>query len=59
MKQTTLEYYKFILERVSFDAILFEKEFKKAISNLPESDANELKAWVKNNYAKYYALIVF
>ena len=59
MKQTTLEYYKFILERVSFDAILFENEFKKAISNLPESDANELKAWVKNNYAKYYALIVF
>ena len=34
-------------------------EFKKAISNLAEGDANELKAWVKNNYAKYYALIVF
>lgn len=57
MKQTTLEYYKFILERVSFDPNLFEKEFKKAISNLPESDANELKVWVKNNYAKYYSLI--
>jgi hypothetical protein len=57
MKQTTLEYYKFILERVSFDAILFEKEFRKAISNLPQEQVGELKAWVKNNYAKYYSLI--
>lgn len=57
MKQTTLEYYKFILERVSFDALLFEKEFRKALSNLPESEAGELKQWVKNNYAKYYSLI--
>jgi hypothetical protein len=57
MKQTTIEYYKFILERVSFDALLFEKEFRKAISNLPESEAGELKLWVKNNYAKYYSMI--
>jgi hypothetical protein len=58
MKQTTLEYYKFILERVSFDALLFEKEFRKAISNLPEMEASELKLWVKNNYSKYYSLII-
>jgi len=57
MKQTTLEYYKFILERVSFDADLFEKEFKKAISNLPQDEASQLKLWVKSNYAKYYSLI--
>jgi thymidylate synthase len=57
MKQTTLEYYKFILERVSFDAHLFEKEFKKAISNLAQEEASELKLWVKSNYAKYYSLI--
>lgn len=57
MKQTTLEYYKFILERVSFDPLLFEKEFRKAVSNLPENDASELRQWVKSNYAKYYSLI--
>lgn len=57
MKQTTLEYYKFILERVSFDALLFEKEFKKAISNLPKEQVGELKEWVKSNYSRYYSLI--
>jgi hypothetical protein len=58
MKRTTLEYYKFILERVSFDALLFEKEFRKAISNLPPEDAQELKIWVKTNYAKFSEIVL-
>lgn len=58
MKRTTLEYYKFILERVSFDALLFEKEYRKAISNLPQEDANELKIWVKTNYAKFSEIVL-
>jgi hypothetical protein len=57
MKRTALEYYKFILERVSFDALLFEKEFRKAISNLLENEARELRDWVRNHYQKYAALI--
>ncbi len=57
MKRTSLEYYKFILERVSFDALLFEKEFRKAIANLLENEVRELKEWVKANYAKHYAVI--
>lgn len=58
MKLTSLEYYKFILERVSFDAILFQKEFRKAITNLLENEVRELTEWVKSNYAKHYAMMV-
>lgn len=57
MKRTSLEYYKFILERVSFDAHLFQKEFRKAITNLLENEVRELTEWVKVNYARHYALI--
>ena len=57
MKRTSLEYYKFILERVSFDPALFEKEYRKAVSNLPQEETRELAEWVKKNYARYFSLI--
>tara|TARA_B100001939_G_scaffold295863_1_gene269531 strand:+ start:185 stop:382 length:198 start_codon:yes stop_codon:yes gene_type:complete len=44
-EKTQLEFYKTILEKVSFDAALFEKEFHKAISDLPYNDSIELKRW--------------
>ena len=44
-ENTQLEFYKIILEKVSFDRILFEKEFKKALIGLSYKDSNELRRW--------------
>ncbi len=54
MKRTSLEYYKFILERVSFDSNLFEKEYKKAVTNLEEEEVIALKSWVKQKFTQHY-----
>ena len=40
-----LEFYKIILEKVSFDPVLFEKEFNKALLGLSYKNSNELKRW--------------
>ena len=42
-----LEFYKTILTKVSFDRILFEKEFKKALIGLSYKDSSELRRWRK------------
>ena len=42
-----LEFYKTILTKVSFDRILFEKEFNKALIGLSYKDASELRRWKK------------
>ena len=44
-EKTKLEFYKTILEKVSFDRMLFEKEFNKAIIGLSYKESNELKRW--------------
>tara|TARA_B100000886_G_C20144638_1_gene375429 strand:- start:327 stop:524 length:198 start_codon:yes stop_codon:yes gene_type:complete len=44
-EKTQLEFYKTILEKVSFDRMLFEKEFNKAIVDLSYKDSVELKRW--------------
>ena len=44
-EKTKLEFYKTILEKVSFDRMLFEKEFDKAIIGLSYKDSSELKRW--------------
>ena len=59
-EKTQLEFYKTILEKVSFDKMLFEKEFNKAIIDLSYKDSNELKRWrkrftlekIQNNYLR-------
>ena len=58
--KTQLEFYKTILEKVSFDRMLFEKEFNKAIIGLSYEDSNELRKWkrkfifegLNNNYIR-------
>ena len=40
-----LEFYKTILTKVSFDWILFEKEFNKALIGLSNKDSDELRRW--------------
>lgn len=47
-----LDFMKMILEKVSFDRHLFEKELKKAISILKIEELIEFKSWC---YAKFSA----
>lgn len=46
MARAMLEYYKTVLQKVSFDAKLFSKELKKAISKLLPYEIEELKRWL-------------
>ena len=48
-----LNYVKTILTKVSFDALLFEKELRKAIKLLVADEINELKKWC---YTRFGAL---
>ena len=51
MRRASLEYCKFILEKVSFDEHLFEKELRKAIQMLAETDIKEFVDWVKKRFS--------
>ncbi|NKI32760.1 hypothetical protein [Croceivirga thetidis] len=46
MARAMLEYTKTILQKVSFDARLFAKEVKKAVSRLLPEEIEELKIWL-------------
>jgi hypothetical protein len=46
MSRITYDYTKLVLERVSFDPVLFEKELKKAIRNLLPYEIEQLKNWL-------------
>ncbi|ELR70200.1 hypothetical protein C900_03885 [Fulvivirga imtechensis AK7] len=48
MSLSLLEYSKTILEKVSFDTILFAKEYKKAFLQLQGAERLQLKQWVRN-----------
>ncbi|WP_297798190.1 hypothetical protein [uncultured Eudoraea sp.] len=48
MAKSMLEYYKTVLQKVSFDVKLFSKELKKAISKLLPDEIEELKVWLQN-----------
>ncbi|MCV9385551.1 hypothetical protein [Reichenbachiella ulvae] len=45
MKTTFLDYYKLILDRVSFNEELFQKEYRKAMKVLEPEDREALKNW--------------
>ncbi len=47
MARAMLEYYKTVLQKVSFDAKLFSKELQKAISKLLPFEIEELKRWLQ------------
>jgi len=53
-----LDYVKQILSKVSFDAILFEKELRKAIGTLVKHEVEELKKWCYGQfYTKHPAIL--
>ncbi|WMJ75162.1 hypothetical protein RCC89_18625 [Cytophagaceae bacterium ABcell3] len=47
-----LSYSKLILEKVSFDRGLFEKELKKSLINLNYLQQRELIDWCRNKFGK-------
>jgi hypothetical protein len=46
MSRMIYDYTKMVLERVSFDPELFEKELKKAIRNLLPYEMEHLRNWL-------------
>ena len=48
-KGSFLNYYKTILEKVSFDTRLLQKEYKKAQSLLDGSESQELDNWLNSS----------
>lgn len=53
-----LEYVKTILNKVSFDRKLFEKELVKAIKVLIQSELRELKKWCYDQFGDIYYSIL-
>ncbi len=58
MALTLLEYLKVILQKVSFDAKLFEKELKKAIHMLVPEEVKSLQAWCYEQFGNVYRRIL-
>ena len=44
-----LDYYKMILQKVSFDSRLLKREYLKAVESLGREDVSEFRNWVKAN----------
>ncbi len=53
-----LEYVKTILSKVSFDAVLFEKELRKGIKLLIRDEVEELRKWCYSNYNREYQQVL-
>ena len=45
---TFLEYYKMVLDKVSFDSSIFTKEYQKATRTLTANEIGELNAWLRS-----------
>ena len=54
-----LEFGKLILEKVSFSAILFEKELNKIMKWMTKAEMQEFEKWCKNRFASLYPDIIF
>ncbi|MCS6823091.1 MAG: hypothetical protein NZ529_02260 [Cytophagaceae bacterium] len=53
-----LEYVKLILQKVSFDEYLFEKELRKNMKDLLRDELLELKKWCYENFSDTYLTIL-
>lgn len=47
MKKTFLDYYKEILQKVSFDPHLLNKEYQKAIKTMSHAEARQFEKWAQ------------
>ncbi|MCD8540282.1 MAG: hypothetical protein LRY55_11300 [Leadbetterella sp.] len=53
-----LEYIKVILEKVSFDKVLFEKELRKGIKELLPNEIKDLKMWCYDKFGQIYIKVL-
>ena len=53
-----LEYSKTVLQKVSFDATLFERELLKAIRSIVSEKIEEFKNWCYNKFGDVYSDIL-
>jgi hypothetical protein len=53
-----LDYIKYILDKVSFDPHLFEKELRKNTKDLIKEDLLELKRWCYENFGNEHNTIL-
>jgi hypothetical protein len=53
-----LEYVKIILQKVSFNEYLFEKELRKSLKSLLREDVLELKKWCYEHFSDTYLQIL-
>lgn len=53
-----LEYCKKILYKVSFDPVLFEKEFEKALRFVHDHERHELLHWCQIHFGRRYCEII-
>jgi hypothetical protein len=53
-----LNYVKTVLSKVSFDALLFEKELRKAIKMLIAEEVNDLKQWCYSRFGEQHTGIL-
>lgn len=53
-----LNYVKTVLTKVSFSALLFEKELRKAIKLLVAEEVNELKRWCYTSFGNEHEAIL-
>ncbi len=53
-----LEYAKIILQKVSFDGMLFEKELRKAMPELGKEELGKLYVWCMDFFGTEYPEII-
>jgi hypothetical protein len=53
-----IQYIKVILEKVSFDRYLFEKELRKAINSVIPDEILELKNWCYEKFSTQHMAIL-
>ncbi|MBA9075602.1 MULTISPECIES: hypothetical protein [Rufibacter] len=53
-----LEYVKLILDKVSFDSKLFEKELRKSMRMLVRNELETLRDWCYNRFSGTYCSIL-
>ncbi len=55
---TMLAYVKLILEKVSFDKSLFEKELQKGLNLLLPEEVKELRRWCYAQFGSMYRAVL-
>ena len=53
-----LDYVKIILQKVSFNEHLFERELNKSVKSLLREDVLELKKWCYEHFSDSYLTIL-